>query len=92
MANVHQKDLEICNYEFLRSRVILEVSTVVQWESDGSGWGHCGGASYTPDPMHWITGYGIAAVEAWIQPLAKEFPYAVGLAIKKKEEKRERKE
>ena len=47
--------------------------------------GRCG---FDPWPAQWVKGIGIAtavawvAAVAWIQPLAQEFPYPMGVAIK----------
>ena len=37
-----------------------------------------------PGLAQWVKGSGAAAAEAWIKSLGSEFPYAGGVAIKKK--------
>ena len=50
--------------------------------------GHCGGVGLSPGPVQWVKGSGVAVAvawvvtEAWIQSLAQELSYAMGLAIK----------
>ena len=39
-----------------------------------------------PGPAQWVKGSDIAAAAVWIQSLAREFPYAPGMAIKKKKQ------
>jgi len=41
-----------------------------------------------PSMAQWDKGSSVAAAGAWIQSLAWELPYAVGVAVKKKEEER----
>ena len=43
-----------------------------------------------PSPVQRVKGSGTAAALAWIQYLAQELPYAVGMAKKKKEREREK--
>ena len=45
-------------------------------------WVHAGGTGLMPSLVQWVKGSGVAAA-AWIQPLAQEHPYAMGMAIKK---------
>ena len=48
------------------------------------GSGCCGGTGSIPSPAQWVKGSGTAATAAQIQSLARELPYAVDAAIKKK--------
>ena len=41
--------------------------------------------SLIPSPAQWVKGSGAATAVAWIQSLAGELPYAMGVAIKKLE-------
>ena len=60
----------------------------VGWDSDCSGWGHCQGADLISDQEQWVKGPSIAEAVAYVaavaqtQHLAREFSYAVGVAMK----------
>ena len=65
---------------------MLSVAAVVQWVKILAvvAGGRCGGESSIPSPAQWVKGSGITASAAWIQSLAWELPYAMGVAIKRK--------
>ena len=45
--------------------------------------GHCGGAGSDPGLAQWARGSSVAEAVAWIQSLAWELPFAMGVGIKR---------
>ena len=76
----------------LKSRVSAVWSSccgAVSSESDCGSSPCCGSVGSILSPMQWVKGSGVAAAVTYtacagIRPLAWEFPYAMGAAIKKK--------
>ena len=67
-------------YFQLSDRALSKVEVIL--ESNCSSLGHCGGLGLIPGLVQWVKRSGVATAVARIQSLARELPYAVGVAVK----------